>query len=215
MRALAGTSTLPRGLTLEMTDPADRPPRDQSFREEALVHLPSVNRFARSLTRHEADAEDLVQETYLRAYRAWDQFQPGTSCRAWLFTICRNAYLRSRQREQRMVVVDDVELEALSMEGPSAPASPVGDAELFSQRDLGPVIEGALDALPEHFCSAVVLVDIEDQSYQAAAEVLKVPVGTLRSRLFRARRLLRDALRDYAREEGIVVEPAAARENPR
>jgi RNA polymerase sigma-70 factor, ECF subfamily len=196
-----------------MTDPADQQARDQRFREEALPHLPSVSRFALSLAREEADAEDLVQETYLRAYRAWDQFQPGTSCRAWLFTICRNAYLRSREREQRMVQIGDVELEALSATGPSA-AAPAGDADLFGEPGLGPVIQGALDALPEHFRSAVVLVDVEEQSYEAAAAVLDVPAGTLRSRLFRGRRLLRAALGDYARREGIGSGHAGTKETP-
>src|SRR5262245_1076214 len=96
-----------------MTGPPDQEARDQRFREEALTQLPNVSRFAQSLTRNEADAEDLVQETYLRAYRAWDQFQPGTSCRAWLFTICRNAHVQSRRRERRMVAVEDEELDAL------------------------------------------------------------------------------------------------------
>ncbi len=198
-----------------MTDPADQQARDQRFHEEALIHLPNVSRFAQSLTRNEADTEDLVQETYLRAYRAWDQFEPGTSCRAWLFTICRNAYIHNRRREHRMVVVEDEELDALSAGGPSAAASPAGDADLLCQRDLAPVIKQALDALPEPFRAAVVLVDIEEQSYAAAASVLNVPVGTLRSRLFRARRLLREALHDYARLEGIAVEPMTAKENLR
>lgn len=198
-----------------MTEPVDQQAHDQRFRDEALLHLPSVSRFALSLARQEADAEDLVQETYLRAYRAWDQFQPGTSCRAWLFTICRNAYLRSREREQRMVVVEDVELETLAQAGPSAPASLGDNADVFAEPSLGPVIEQALSALPEQFRTAVLLVDIEDQSYESAAAVLNVPVNTLRSRLFRGRRRLRETLADYAREQGIGSGRARAGETQR
>ncbi len=88
--------------------------KDRQFREEALRWLPEVTRYALSLTRNEADADDLIQETFLQAYRSWDKYAPGTEARGWLFRICRNLFLRTRQREQRQVACDDPELEALA-----------------------------------------------------------------------------------------------------
>lgn len=93
----------------------DRRTADERFRDDALPHLEAVARYALSLTRDESDADDLTQETFLRAFRAWSQFVPGTECRAWLFTICRNTYLRSSRRELRVVACDDAELEVLQV----------------------------------------------------------------------------------------------------
>lgn len=182
--------------------------KDRAFEEQALPWINDVFRFARSMTRDEADADDLVQETYLRAYRSWDTFQPGSDARRWLFTIARNAFLRSREREQRKVSVgDDAELESLAAVRTQAD-QPRGDVEaVLSRLDLAPAIDRALRALPDVFRTAVTLVDVEGQSYDEAAEVLGVPVGTIRSRLFRGRRLLQDALIDYARDAGLA--PAA------
>jgi RNA polymerase sigma-70 factor (ECF subfamily) len=184
--------------------------KDRAFEEQALPFLEDVYRFARSMTRDEADADDLVQETYLRAYRSWDTFQPGSDARRWLFTIARNAFLRSREREQRKVSVgDDAELEMMAA-GQSQIATPRGELEAaLSRLDLAPAIDRALRDLPDVFRTAVTLVDVEGQSYDEAAEVLGVPVGTIRSRLFRGRRLLQDALIDYARDAGLVPAESA------
>jgi RNA polymerase sigma-70 factor (ECF subfamily) len=155
--------------------PAAAPPE---FSTAALAAMDDVYRFARSLTRDPSDAEDVVQDTYLRAFRSWRTFQPGTDIRRWLFTIARNAFLRSRERGQREVILD--------------------------RADLGPAITAALAELPENFRSVVVLVDLEDQPYEAAAEVLGVPVGTVRSRLFRGRKLLQERLAQYAQDAGFA-----------
>jgi RNA polymerase sigma-70 factor (ECF subfamily) len=186
-----------------MTD-REKVEKDRAFEAEALCWFPEVTRFAVSLTRDEADADDLVQETYLRAYASWDSFTAGTECRGWLFVICRNTFLRGRLRESRHVEADDAELEALAAAALHASATQSGYGSVFADVDLSDAIRRAVADLPEPFRDAVTLVDINDQSYEEAARVLGVPVGTVRSRLFRARRLLQEVLIDYARDAGLV-----------
>jgi RNA polymerase sigma-70 factor (ECF subfamily) len=179
--------------------------QDAEFEREALPWMDDVYRFARSMTHDEADADDLVQETYLRAYRAWHTFEKGSDCRRWLFTICRNVFLRTREREARQVDTggDDAVLETLAaVREVSSLAGGNADA-IFSRLDLVPAIRHALDDLPEVFRSAVVLVDVEGQSYDEAAVVLGVPIGTVRSRLFRGRRILQRSLLQFAKDAGI------------
>ncbi|MEP6991279.1 MAG: sigma-70 family RNA polymerase sigma factor [bacterium] len=177
---------------------------------EALRWLPEVTRFALSLERDEADADDLVQETFLKAYEAWHTYTPGTECRGWLFTICRNACYKRRKREERHVRCDDPELEALAAVAVHAAAQQGGLADLFSRFDLSDAIDAAIAALPEAFREVVILVDVNDQSYDSAAALLDVPIGTVRSRLFRARRLLQEALITHARDAGLVRSPRKA-----
>jgi RNA polymerase sigma-70 factor, ECF subfamily len=186
------------------SDEQPRLEKDRQFREEALRWLPDVTRYALSLTRDEPDADDLVQETFLRAYRSWDKYTQGTESRGWLFTICRNLFLRTRQRERRQVQCDDPELEALAAAAVHASAHQSGYGDLFARIDLSEAVERALAELPEAFREAVMLVDLQDQSYETAANVLDVPVGTVRSRLFRGRRLLQEALLTYARDAGLA-----------
>jgi RNA polymerase sigma-70 factor (ECF subfamily) len=186
------------------SDEQGRREKDRQFQEEALRWLPDVTRYALSLTRDEADADDLVQETFLRAYRSWDSYTPGTECRGWLFTIIRNLFVRTRERERRQVQCDDPELEALAAAAVHASAEQSGYGDLFARIDLSEAVERALAALPEAFREAVILVDLQDQSYETAADVLGVPVGTVRSRLFRGRRLLQEALLTYARDAGLA-----------
>lgn len=178
----------------------------QRFEVEALPWLDDVYRFALSMTRDESDADDVVQETFLRAYRSWHTFEPGSECRKWLFTICRNVFLRLRERERRRVDYggDDTQLEALASEQETE--SSFGEhAEILSHVDLGPALERAIGELPEVFRSAVVLVDVEGMAYNEAASVLGVPVGTIRSRLFRGRRLLQESLVEFARDAGLTA----------
>ena len=180
---------------------------DLRFEREALPWMDDVYRFARSMTRDEADADDLVQETYLRAYRAWYTFEPGSDCRRWLFTICRNVFLRTREREARRVDTggDDAVLETMAAVREASPFAQQNADAIFSRMDLVPAIRKALGTLPDAFRSAVVLVDVEGQSYDEAATVLGVPIGTVRSRLFRGRRLLQQQLLTYAKDAGIAV----------
>ena len=180
---------------------------DIRFEREALPWMDDVYRFARSMTRDEADADDLVQETYLRAYRAWHTFEPGSDARRWLFTICRNVFLRTREREARRVDTggDDAVLETMAAVREASPFATQNADAIFSRIDLVPAIRKALGTLPDAFRSAVVLVDVEGQSYDEAATVLGVPIGTVRSRLFRGRRLLQQELLTYARDAGLAA----------
>jgi RNA polymerase sigma-70 factor (ECF subfamily) len=195
--------------------PAEQREYDSSFEVEALPWLDDVYRFALSLTRNEADADDIVQETYLRAYRSWHTFERGSDGRRWLFTICRNAFLRTRERARHQVELEDGDVEAVASQVAENTGATSGDERLLTRLDLGPALSEALGRLAEPFRSAVTLVDVEDQSYEAAAEILGVPIGTVRSRLFRGRRLLQQMLTEYARDAGIptpmtpVVAPVA------
>lgn len=182
--------------------------RDEAFEREALPWLDDVYRFALSLTRDAADADDVVQDTFLRAYRSWHTFQPGSDCRRWLFTICRNAFLRSRERERHQVELEDGDVEAMASVMVHVNAVRDGVDGALTRIDLAPALSDALGRLHEPFRSAVVLVDVEDQSYEAASEILGVPIGTVRSRLFRGRRLLQEMLLTYAADAGF---PTAAR----
>lgn len=175
---------------------------DRAFESEALRWIDIVYRFSLSLTRNRADADDLVQDTYLRAYRSWHTFERGSDARGWLLTICRNAFIRTRARARyRAETGDDIA---------SFPERDTNDGRgvdrLLTRLDLGPAICQALDRLSEPYRSVVVLVDLEDQSYDAAAAILAVPIGTVRSRLFRARQQLRRTLRIYARDAGFAAE---------
>jgi RNA polymerase sigma-70 factor (ECF subfamily) len=173
------------------------------FEEEALRWSHDVHRFALSMTRDETEAEDVVQDTYLRAFRSWKTFAPGTDCRRWLFTICRNVFLRSRERARRLVPVDSTELDAVLNEGSRLTWGPDHPSEGFANVDISSAIQSAVAGIPEPFRSAIVAVDLEDQSYETAATRLGVPIGTVRSRLFRGRRLLQERLRIYAADFGV------------
>jgi RNA polymerase sigma-70 factor (ECF subfamily) len=181
--------------------PAPAPPE---FSAAAIAAMDDVYRFARSLTRDPSDAEDVVQDTYLRAFRSWRTFQPGTDIRRWLFTIARNAFLRSRERGRREVILDDVASSVAEASQAQEAWVRGGLDPILDRADLGPAINAALAELPESFRSVVVLVDLEDQPYEAAAEVLGVPVGTVRSRLFRGRKLLQERLAQYAQDAGFA-----------
>jgi RNA polymerase sigma-70 factor (ECF subfamily) len=185
--------------------PAEQREADLSFEREALPWLDDVYRFAVSLTRNEADADDIVQETFMRAYRSWHTFERGSDARRWLFTICRNAFLRTKERARHQVELEDGDVEAVASQVAETAGSRASDEQLLAQLDLGPALSKALDQLAEPFRSAVTLVDVEDQSYEAASEILGVPIGTVRSRLFRGRRLLQQMLGEYARDAGFAT----------
>jgi RNA polymerase sigma-70 factor (ECF subfamily) len=184
-----------------------------AFEQLTMPYLPDVRRFARALARDPARADDLVQETYLQALRGWHTFRPDADPRRWLFTVCRHTFLRAARREARYVEAPggDPELESLATAVAHAEAQRSGAADAVERSDLGAAISEALAALPPHYRVAVVLVDVEGQPYEEAAAVLGVPVGTVRSRLFRGRRLLQDLLYDHARDAGFVTRPPAAR----
>jgi len=187
------------------------------FAEEALPHLDAVYRFAIRLTGSADEAEDLVQETFLRAFRSWDQYARGTNAKSWLFTICRNVFLRKRERAQR-----HEEILALNAARVGAGSTPVANPMWSSAQGVDPEgdffesivderIISAIEELPEEYRTAVVLSDIEGLPYAEIAALMEVPVGTVKSRLFRGRRRLQQVLYDYAIEMGYIS--AAAGEN--
>ena len=179
-----------------------------TFEGTALPHLDDVARFALSLTGDEAEAGDLVQETFLRALRGWHTFTPGTSCRKWLFTICRNTFVRLRTLENRIALSDEEDVDALPAVRSHVAAQQAGLGDLFDRMEVGPAIRGAVNDLPEPHHSILVLVDLEGLTYQEAAEVLGVPVGTVRSRLYRARRMIQECLVAHARDMGLIAKGA-------
>lgn len=172
------------------------------FEAVALPHLGAVQRFARFLTGDAMAADDLAQQTYLNAMRGWHTFRPGTDARPWLFTICRNTWSSTRRRERPETSLDD--------DGnPEAvlPRELLADAtaeRMLARRDLREAIGRALSQLPEPFRLAVTLVDVAELDYQEAADQLGVPIGTVRSRLYRGRRLMQEMLRDEARDHGLL-----------
>jgi RNA polymerase sigma-70 factor, ECF subfamily len=176
------------------------------FEEEALPHLDALYTMAVRLARNPHDASDLVQETILRAYRFFDRFEQGTNCRAWLLTILfnnfRNGYRRSA-REQPASSPEEFErrIEAESLR----PDSPNSDPEVtLSELGMEREVEAALDELPAEFREALLLVDVQELSYQEISRVLNIPIGTVKSRVSRGRSLLREALTAYAKERGII-----------
>jgi RNA polymerase sigma-70 factor (ECF subfamily) len=177
--------------------------KDARFEREALVYLPEVSRYALSLTRNQSEADDLVQDTFLNAYRAWHQYLDGSECRAWLFTICRHQFLRTRRRDQRALVPDDAVGEALAAAALHASAREANLQEMFERSEVIDAIESAIGELPLAYREVAILVDVHDQSYDTASRVLGVPIGTVRSRLFRARRILQEKLVTYARDAGL------------
>jgi RNA polymerase sigma-70 factor (ECF subfamily) len=180
---------------------------EAEFRSEAPRWLPNVARYARLLTRNQSDADDLAQETFLRAYLNWSTFRPGSDCRKWLFTICRHLFLRGEQRAARMVSVEDPEADVQGIAELYWDAAESGLAHLFDRIDLGPALERGLQGIQVEYRDVVILVDIEDCTYADAAAALGLPVGTVRSRLFRARRLLQQALIEHARDIGLAKPP--------
>ena len=199
-----------------MTDLAPAPAdaaAHAEFSTLALTALDDVYRFARSLTRDESDAEDVVQEAYLRAFRSWKTFQTGTDVRRWLFTIARNVFLRSKERGKRETTLDEDGSAAVDAAQAKTEWIHNGLDPILDRADIGPAIREALAKIPEAYRSAVVLVDLEDQSYEDAAEVLGVPIGTVRSRLFRGRKLLQVELMAYAEDAGFLVQPGPTGSN--
>ena len=190
-----------------MTQPDDGP--RAAFKAEALPHLEAVYRYAYTLARDRSEAEDLTQDTFLQALRHWDQFRPGTNARAWLFTICRNLFLRQRERRAREEPTEAAALDSLASAAQAFAAPSDAGRALFDAPELGDVIRKELDKLPAEYREVVELSDLQDQSYADIAQVLGVPLGTVKSRLFRGRRLLQEALVDYARDAGLLPPPGS------
>lgn len=170
--------------------------------------MDALYRTALRLTRNRAEAEDVVQDTYLRAFRGFHRFNPGTNCRAWLFTILRNAFLNQRRRAGREVLDADMTIVDTAPESATASRTGRGNPEEeFLQTVLHGDVERALQALPLVFREAIVLADFEGLSYKEIAEVVGCPIGTVMSRLARGRQQLRQALARFAQDHGYVERP--------
>ncbi len=171
--------------------------------------MDAVYRFALRLAKEPDLAEDLTQETFLRAYQNRDKYTPGTRVKSWLFTICRNLFLRRTERSRRhdeiVTEAADEDARHVSRENSVFMAARDRDPEgEFWKQVVDEEVLRAIDELPPEFREPLILSDLEDLSYQEISEVIGVPIGTVKSRLFRGRRILQKALYDYAVEQGIV-----------
>ena len=190
-----------------MADPA-------TFSEQAMEHMPALYAAAMRMTRNKSDAEDLVQETYLKAYRAFGSFQAGTNLRAWLYRILTNTFIniyRAKKRRPDESDLDDVEDLYLyrrlgGLVGAAAGRS--AEDEVLDQITEAEV-KAAIEALPEQFRMAVLLADVEGFQYKEIAEILDIPIGTVMSRLHRGRRALQKSLFEFGRQRRLVDEPVA------
>jgi RNA polymerase sigma-70 factor (ECF subfamily) len=179
------------------------------FAEEALPWLDAVYRFIIRLTAgNAAEADDIVQDTFLRAYRHWETYERGTSARAWLFTIARNVFLRSRERRSRSPETLESELDydlaAVTADDFLRDVSALDPEHRFFASFIDEEVTRAVEQLPPDFREVVVLSDIEGLSYGEIAGIVGVPLGTVKSRLYRGRRLLQRALYKYASEMGYL-----------
>ncbi len=183
--------------------------RQTQFTDQVMEHMASLYSAALRMTRSPADAEDLVQETYLKAYRSWHSYQQGTNLKAWLYRILTNTFInsyRSKKRRPEQTDLDEVEDLYLyrrlgGLEAAAASRSAEDDVmDLFTDSE----VKGAIEALPDQFRMAVLLADVEGFSYKEIAEILDVPIGTVMSRLHRGRKALQKALFDFGTQRGLV-----------
>ena len=167
-----------------------------------MPHLDAIYTAALHLARNEHDASDLTQETVLRAYRFFEQFTPGTNCRAWLLTILHNVFRDGYRRQLRQPLTNSAEemeraIDSASLKQESGRVNP---ESLVMDKVLDYEVQAALRGLPDEVRTVLLMVDVDELSYQEAANVLTVPIGTVRSRLSRARALMREALNELARK---------------
>lgn len=183
----------------------DRLARRRRFEAEALVHLDALYSFALKLTHAREDAEDLVSETMLRALDRWEQYRLGTNIRAWLFTILYHAFVsRKRRVDAREVQLPEDPEAWAALDTRDEPDPETSFYDSFVDEE----VTRAIDALPDEYRTAVVLSDVQGLRYAEIAQILDIPEGTVKSRLFRGRRILQKKLRDYASEMG-YIKPAA------
>ncbi len=182
-------------------------PQLKVFEENALCHLDELYASALRYTKNEKDAEDLVQETFLKAYTNWHRFEMGTNCRAWLFTILTNTFInkyRRKKKEREILNSDDlrpIEQNFFNRDRSQFYDSP--EREVLNKTFTSDV-QNALEALPQEFRMVVVLADLNDFSYKEIAHILDCPVGTVMSRLFRGRKMMRESLVELAYSRGII-----------
>nr|WP_244304644.1 sigma-70 family RNA polymerase sigma factor [Leucobacter viscericola] len=199
-----------------MSETAAQAKLEERFKQEALPLLDQLYGAAMKMTRNPPDAQDLVQETFLKAYSAFSSYEEGTNLKAWLYRIMTNSYIntyRKRQREPYLGAVEELEDWQLGgAESTTAMSAQSAEAEAID-RTPDAVVSGALNELPEDFRIAVYLADVEGFSYQEIADIVGVPIGTVMSRLHRGRARLRKSLGEYAREQGVGLDVGVKKES--
>jgi len=188
-----------------------------AFTGLAMEHMPALYSAALRMTRNPSDAEDLVQETYLKAYRAFGSFTEGTNLRAWLYRILTNTYINSYRAAKRRPEIADVDdVEELYLYRRLSAGAGAGDGLGRSAEDevldhfTDEQVKSAIESLPDAFRIAVLLADVEGFSYKEIAEITDVPIGTVMSRIHRGRRALQKALHEYAQARGLVGSTSGA-----
>lgn len=189
-----------------MTDPNIQKQLYEDFEREAIPHMDALYNFAFRLTGDSDEADDLVQETYLRAFRFFDKFEKGTNCKAWLFRILKNTFINKYRKETKEP--DKVDYEEVDNYYENIKPSNADSAHL--EKDiydnlLDDEISQAVNSLPEDFRTVIILCDLEGYTYEEIADFIDVPVGTVRSRLHRARKMLFTRLHKYASDKGYIV----------
>jgi RNA polymerase sigma-70 factor (ECF subfamily) len=181
--------------------------RKIDFDAEAMPHMNILHGYALKITGNQLDADDLVQETFLRAFRFFDKFEKGTNCKAWLFRVMKNLFInkyRKNQREPGKVDYDEIENYFDTIRSDKLDSSDLQE-KVFSNL-LDDDVTKALNSLQDDFKTVVILCDLEGLSYEEIAEFIQCPIGTVRSRLHRGRKMLQQKLYDYAKEKGYDVE---------
>lgn len=176
------------------------------FEREAVPHMDSLYNFALKMTGDSDDASDLIQETYLKAFRFFDKFEKGTNCKAWLFRIMKNTYIniyRKGAKEPDKVDYEDVENFYENIKASNTDSAHL-EKDIYDNL-LDDELSEAVTSLPEDFRTVVILADIEGYTYEEIADFIDVPVGTVRSRLHRARKMLFTKLYDYAGQKGYIM----------
>ena len=180
-----------------------------AFHEEAVPHLDALYGTALKLTKDEQDAEDLVQETMLKAYRYFDKYENGTNCKAWLFKIMHNTFInryRKSQKRKEYLVDDDYRPLQERAEAPDRHpfVDEIDDEDEMYHKLFGDEVSRALSEIPVDFRMVVLLADLQEFAYKEIAEIMDCPIGTVMSRLYRGRRMLRETLVEYATDEGVI-----------
>jgi len=180
--------------------------KESRFNDEMVPHMDLMYNYALHLTGDQEEADDLLQDTFLKAYRFFDKFEEGTNAKAWLYRIMRNTFINEYRRVKRLP--NHVEYDEQITPYQSLPQDPRQSTDLRERIDAETFedeVAVALAALPEKFKSVIVLRDVEDLPYEEIAEALDIPIGTVRSRLHRARAILFDQLKEYARARGYAT----------
>lgn len=184
-------------------------PKHKEFEQQTIPHMEVLYNYALRMTGNKEDANDLLQETYLKAYRFWEKFEQGTNLRAWMFRIMKNTYInlyRKESKEPDKVDYEEIESYYNLIRDQNSDDNDL-QQKMFGQL-LDDDVSKALEMLPEEFRTVVILCDIEGLAYEEIAEFLQIPVGTVRSRLHRGRKLLYARLYDYAKDRGFIKKDA-------